>query len=107
MIAARVGDVAIGDVTVGAHDHDAAELPRIAGGAPLRMADPWAIQLSGGTRCVVTTGTTDLLRGVPMRYQCPTGTAGLLPQHGTALHAQFRATSGAVRDVPVVATWTA
>lgn len=75
-------------------------------GAPLKIAQPWAVQLSDGVRCVVTTGTTPLLRGVPMRYQCGTATAGLLDTAGPLLRAQVRTAGGSVTQVTVTATWT-
>jgi hypothetical protein len=81
-----------------------AELP--APGPPLKIAQPWALQLADGTRCVVTTGTTPLLRGVPMRYQCGSATAGLLDTGGTLLRAQVRTAGGSVSQVTVAATWT-
>jgi hypothetical protein len=77
-------------------------------GAPLKIAQPWAIQLAGEVRCVVTTGTTRLLRHVPMRYQCAgSAIAGLLPAHSKQLSAQVREPGGAIKDAMVAATWTA
>jgi hypothetical protein len=77
-------------------------------GAPLKIAQPWAVRLVDGVRCVVTTGTTRLLHQIPMRYQC-TGSviAGLLPGHTKQLTAQVRQPGGAIKDVLVAATWTA
>lgn len=77
-------------------------------GAPLKITDPWALQLAGGTRCVVTTGTSRLLHGVAMRYQCGGGsTAGLRKASGSHLVALEHEHSGVVRRVAVSATWTA
>lgn len=78
--------------------------------APLKIAQPWAIQLAGGDRCVVTTGTTQLVRGVAMRYQCGAGTAGLTSSAtGTnmLLEALFLPTTGPAHRVAVTASWTA
>lgn len=76
-------------------------------GAPLKIADPWAIRLADGTKCVVATGTSRLLHGVAMRYQCGSATAGLTRDTGAHLMALVRDKSGSVRHVAVAATWTA
>jgi hypothetical protein len=77
-------------------------------GAPLKISSPWAIELSGGERCLVTTGTARIVHGVPMRYQCASAeTAGLRSASGKLLKAQVRSASGALRQVPVLASWTA
>jgi hypothetical protein len=78
-----------------------------ASGAPLKISQPWAIELAGGDRCVVTTGTTSLLRGVAMRYQCGDATAGLVTSSGPRLSALERTSSGEVRTVRVVTAWLA
>ena len=75
-------------------------------GAPLTIAQPWAIRVSHGLDCVVTTGTSTLLHGVAMRYQCGTMTAGLTRATGNRLMAQVRSMSGSVRQLFVVAIWT-
>ncbi len=83
-----------------------AKLPKP--GAPLKISSPWAIELSGGERCVVTTGTAHIVHSVPMRYQCASAeTAGLLSTSGKLLKAQVRSSAGALRQVPVLASWTA
>jgi hypothetical protein len=77
-------------------------------GAPLKISSPWAIELAGGERCLVTTGTAHLVHGVPMRYQCASAeTAGLLSSTGKLRKAQVRSASGALRQVPVLGSWTA
>jgi hypothetical protein len=78
-----------------------------APGAPLKISQPWAIELAGGNRCVVTTGTAPLVHGVAMRYHCDTGTAGLLSSGARLLEVQFRATGGELQHVAVLAAWTA
>ena len=81
-----------------------AELP--APGPPLKIGQPWALQLADGMRCVVTTGTTPLLHGIPMRYQCGTAMAGLLDTWAPVLRAQLQTAGGSVSQVTVAATWT-
>jgi hypothetical protein len=79
-------------------------------GAPLKIADPWAIRLVDDTECVIATGTSPLLHGVAMRYQCGDATAGLSRDTGAHLVAlvhETSGTSGSVRHVAVAATWTA
>ena len=76
-------------------------------GAPLKIAQPWAIALTGGIRCVVTTGAAPLLHGVPMRYACPSATAGVGNSGGTVLHAWYQPTGGTPRVVAVTDTWAA
>jgi eukaryotic-like serine/threonine-protein kinase len=78
-----------------------------APGAPLKISQPWAIELAGGDRCVVTTGTAPLVGGVTMRYQCDTGTAGLLSDRGSLLKVQYRAPGGALQRIAVAGSWTA
>lgn len=73
-----------------------------------RLRRPWAIELAGGTRCVVTNGTASIVRGVAMGYACQGssgGTAGLQRTTGTVLHALYRAEDGAVRTVRVAIAW--
>lgn len=79
-------------------------------GAPLKIAQPWAIALAGGIRCVVTSGAAPLLHGVPLRYTCasgPSGTAGLQESGGTLLHAWYQPRAGTARDLAVTDTWAA
>jgi hypothetical protein len=76
-------------------------------GAPLKIDDPWAMRLVGGTDCVIATGTAPLLHGVAMRYRCGTATAGLARKTGAHLVALVSPKSGAARHVAVAATWTA
>jgi hypothetical protein len=78
-----------------------------APGAPLKISQPWAIEVGAGTRCVVTTGTAPIVRGVAMRYQCDTGTAGLLSTGGPLLEVQLQTAAGAVQRAAVVGAWTA
>lgn len=81
------------------------KLPRHT--APARIADPWALRLADGSRCVVTTGTSQLLRGVAMRYQCGSSVlAGLSRTTGQPLMALVRA-GHTVRQVAVAGTWSA
>jgi hypothetical protein len=68
---------------------------------------PWAIELPGGNRCLVLTGTVPQARGVALGYRCEKGTAGLTRGTGRQLAALYRAPSGALSRVPVVAEWTA
>jgi outer membrane murein-binding lipoprotein Lpp len=76
-------------------------------GPPLKISQPWAIELADGDRCVVTTGTAPILHGLAMRYQCRSGTAGLLASAAALLRAQFRSPGGTVMTVAVAASWTA
>jgi hypothetical protein len=82
-----------------------AKLPAPA--APLKISQPWAIELAGGNRCVVTTGTAPMVGDVTMRYQCTSGTAGLLNDSARALDVQFREPSGALQRTAVIGAWTA
>lgn len=76
--------------------------------APARIADPWALRLADGSRCVVTTGTSQLLRGVAMRYECGSSVvAGLLRTTGQPLMALVRTAPHTVRQVTVAGTWSA
>jgi hypothetical protein len=77
-------------------------------GAPLKISSPWAMELAGGERCLVTTGTARIVHGVPMRYQCASAeTAGLLSTTGKLRKAQVRSAGGALRQVPVLGSWSA
>lgn len=82
-----------------------ARLP--ADGSPLQITRPWAIELAGGRRCTVTTGTTDVVDGVAFGYRCDTGTAGLLTTAGRSLQALYRTPSGTLQKLHVAATWRA
>lgn len=83
--------------------------------APLEtgITRPWAIELAGGIRCVVTNGTPSILHGVALVYQCPDGWAGLpgaarSSTGGAAdVTAVYRATDGAVRRLAVRTEWRA
>jgi hypothetical protein len=72
---------------------------------PLHITRPWAIMLAGGMHCVVTNGTTSVLRGIPMGYACADGFAGMRPGGGADRSALYRATDGLVRVVRVVEMW--
>jgi len=76
-------------------------------GAPLKISQPWALELAGGNRCVATTGTTDFIDQVAMRYQCRTGIAGLSSTSGPVWQALYQDPAGAHSQVPVAAVWTA
>ena len=56
---------------------------------PTPVADgssrPWAVELTGGTRCVASTGTVPTVGGVNLSYHCADGTAAALTQTTTAL----------------------
>jgi hypothetical protein len=75
----------------------------------LPVTRPWAIELPGNNRCVVVTGTTTVVRGVPLGYRCQPGSAGLTTSTaGSATrHALYRAPGGTLRQVPVLAEWSA
>jgi hypothetical protein len=77
-----------------------------APGAPLKISQPWALELAGGNHCVVTTGTAPVVAGVTMRYQCDTGTAGLLNDTASALRVQLRAPGGGLDRIAVAGAWT-
>lgn len=67
---------------------------------------PWALELTGGRRCVVTNGTAPILRGVALGYQCTDGDAGLRgAAAGAVLSALYRASDGAVATCRVVTVW--
>jgi hypothetical protein len=80
-----------------------AHLPKVT--AVGHVSRPWAIELQGGVRCVVTNGTADIVRHVALGYQCPDGAAGLTAGGGSTKHALYQATDGLVRTMRVTATW--
>jgi hypothetical protein len=82
-----------------------AALPAASGA--IHVARPWALELAGGLRCVVTNGTPTMLHGVALGYQCPDGWAGLLTTSGALRHALYQASDGAVRTLGVTAVWRA
>lgn len=72
------------------------------------VSRPWAVELQGGARCVVTNGTATIVRHVALGYRCPDGAAGLIdPDAGGALKAMYKATDGLVRTVLVRTAWQA
>lgn len=74
---------------------------------PLHVTRPWAIRLAGGTRCIAGGGTTDVVRGIPLSYQCHSGSAGLYPSHAAVRTALFSGRNGALHTVDVTAEWRA
>ena len=81
-----------------------AALPAGSAGPVVR---PWALELAGGSRCVVVTGTVDVVQQVPMTYRCGARSAGLVPRGGAARVALLRSADGTATRVPVVAAWRA
>jgi hypothetical protein len=80
-------------------------LPKASGVA--HVSRPWALELQGGVRCVVTNGTAEIVRHVALGYQCPDGAAGLIDTGGHNLRALYEATDGLVRTVRVTTQWRA
>ena len=95
---------------------------------PLSFARPWAIELANDQRCVAVSGTALAVRGVLLGYHCApktsgnsgtgasgtrasgtgaSGTAGLRSTAGPLLLALYRAPTGALQQVAVLATWKA
>lgn len=72
---------------------------------PLRVSLPWAIRLSGGVRCIESGGTTDVVRHIPLSYQCRTGSAGLYRSHAAVQKALFSGRNGALHNVTVAVEW--
>lgn len=72
---------------------------------PLRLTFPWAIQLAGNIRCIASGGTTDVKRGIPLSYQCPSGEAGLYRSHRALQKALFSGRNGALHNVDVAVEW--
>lgn len=81
------------------------QLPKAAGAA--QVSRPWALELQGGTRCVVTNGTADIVRHVALGYQCKDGSAGLIASSTGTLRVLYKATDGLVRTVRVTTAWRA
>ncbi len=77
--------------------------------AASHVTRPWAIELAGGQRCVVTNGTAPIVRGTALGYRCSGGAAAGLRGAVTerTLSALYRATDGAVSTPTVVAAWRA
>ncbi len=74
----------------------------------VNVTRPWAIELAGGQRCVVTNGTAPTVRGVSLGYLCTDGDAGLRQDPvGGAMSALFRATDGAITTRAVDVVWRA
>ncbi len=67
---------------------------------------PWALELVGGNRCLVLTGTVPEVHGISLGYRCDTGTAGLTSATGVRLSAFYRAPAGTLVRVSVVAVWS-
>ena len=66
---------------------------------------PWAIELAGGQRCVVTNGTAPVARGVSLGYLCTDGAAGLRQTTAKSMSALYRATDGAIAARAVLVAW--
>lgn len=68
-------------------------------------ANPWAVQLANGVRCVAVTGTVQSVEGVSLNLSCPGGTvAGALDNSGPAWHVKYGTATG-LSLVVVVAAW--
>jgi hypothetical protein len=77
----------------------------VGAAAPIRFTHPWAIRLSGGIQCVASGGTTDVVRGIALSYQCDTGQAGLYPSQDALQTALFSGRNGALHKVDVAIEW--
>ena len=77
--------------------------------AGVTLADnrPWAIQLSGGQRCVAVTGTVQTVGNIALTYACSSGgAAGLVNSADTLRTAFYRADAAApLEQVAVTGTW--
>lgn len=77
-------------------------------GLAAHVTRPWAIELAGGQRCVVTNGTAPVVQGIALGYQCADGAAGLRSDAaGRSLSALYRATDGALSTQTVQTAWRA
>jgi hypothetical protein len=78
-------------------------LPKPAG--PDAAPRPWALQLASGVRCVASTGTVPEVAGVALGYHCADGgDAGLVPNGGSTLSAQYAAPGASTVTTTTVAT---
>ena len=70
-------------------------------------ANPWAVQLANGARCVAVTGTVQRVDGVSLNLQCAGGAlAGGLDRTGRKWRVKYgRATGAGLTLVDVVAAW--
>jgi hypothetical protein len=78
-------------------------------GAPTPVHRPWAIQLTGQTRCVAATGVVPVVRGTPLTYSCRDGGAAALTGAPTAAlrTAVYRPAPGsALRPVTITDVWS-
>lgn len=82
-----------------------AKLP--ASTSVIHVTRPWAIELTGGIRCVVTNGTLTILHGVALGYRCPDGWAGLPKTSAPTVSAVYQASDGAVQRLSVRTEWRA
>lgn len=81
----------------------------VANPNPTHVNMPWALQLSGGVRCVAGSGTATVKQGVAMTYACAGGgTAGLVrsvrAQRGP-VRALYAPSGKTARRVPVSVEW--
>jgi hypothetical protein len=73
----------------------------------VHAANPWAVQLANGARCVAATGTVQNVGSVLLNLLCPHGTAaGGLDTSGPVWRVKYgTAASGQLTDVAVTAAW--
>jgi eukaryotic-like serine/threonine-protein kinase len=70
-------------------------------------ANPWAVELANGARCVAATGTVQSVKGVALNLLCPDGLAagGLDNKRPTWTVKYGTASAGHLTSVAVVAAW--
>ncbi|MEP7177708.1 MAG: hypothetical protein ABI775_01325 [Pseudonocardiales bacterium] len=69
-------------------------------------ARPWAVQLADGARCVASSGTVQVVDGVPLTLLCPGETgAGGLDTRSPTWHVRYGPKSGPLTSVDVVRAW--